>query len=66
MLVGEKIRRYNAQGTELTTPALARLTLQTDEKGRSTLTITDQDGRAADSADQHPAGPASHRKRAAL
>lgn len=45
VLVGEKIRRYNAQGTELTTPALARLTLQTDEKGKSTLTITDQDGR---------------------
>ena len=45
VLEGEKIRRYNAQGTELTTPALARLTLQTDEKGTSTLTITDQDGR---------------------
>lgn len=43
--VGDKIRRYNAQGTELTSQALARLTLETDEKGNSVLTITDQDGR---------------------
>lgn len=45
VLVGEKIRRYNSQGTELTSQALARLTLETDDKGKSTLTITDQDGR---------------------
>ena len=44
VLVGEKIRRYNAQGTELTSQPLARLTLETDGKGKSTLTITDQDG----------------------
>lgn len=44
VLVGNKIRRYNAQGTELTSRALARLTLETTEKGKSTLTITDQDG----------------------
>ena len=44
VLVGEKIRRYNVQGTELTSQPLARLTLETDEKGKSTLTITDQDG----------------------
>ena len=45
VLVGEKIRRYNTQGTEQTSQALARLELETDEEGDSTLTVTDQDGR---------------------
>lgn len=45
VLVDDKIRRYNSQGTEQASRALARLTLETDQKGESTLTITDQDGR---------------------